>query len=689
MRFGKTRMRALTRGTGWFVVSLAASLLWIHSVSAACKDGVGQNYTFEGTIQLRHNSDPQPLEGVGIKVVTKRGLTRGVSGVHGRTDANGEFRINCQFSASAPGPKRKHDFRVLARFRNDDLKIRKGGWFKNNWHQVGSTNGCNGSGKPLISCNDEPDRTDKTFDTSTKEGKHAYLFWFYSHLQTQMRGHGLGLHDRPVFSKKLAVTYPDKSIISDGSWFLFNIHLEQGDWNDHRVMIHEWMHRWDVGTARGEDHFACLADFTAHHEHPDENFTASRCSGYMEGFAEATAQRLTITLPDVDHAYGAPVTLAALRGRNPPIDSLEDAQRTDIGWENFLKLFWTNNEWDAIGGNSGWQSDCDPPDISVIEMLQIIREGSPNKGRWYRVHSNATFQWFADAMAEHHGDIDQEDADLYAMMGNPANTPQEIYDQECGGGTETARVGLNPGGSVDQADLAAERIKGRVGVPDSANLAGAAQSASFAGRWDTDFGELNLHQVSGYVIGDYADEGVMLGKVSGECVAGVFTNGDRNGVFRFTKDGARDFSGKWAWHGKKPGKDWNGTRQGSADARLTNFTRDGKALETMSNDRTAFDGTYDSSYGKLDLIQRDLFLIGDYGEKGIIAALWDGNSFQGFFTNGGRTGWLDFAFLSKTGEFRDGKWNWVGKSGSRDWSVSDQSDGTPTIDNLTSDVSCR
>lgn len=681
--------RVLTRYLALALAGLAASSLWAQPAFAACKDGVGQQYTFEGTVTLEHNGNRQPLEGVGIKVVTKRGLTRGVAGVHGRTDASGYFRINCQFTASAPGTKRKHDFRVLARFRDAELKIRKGGWFKNNWHAVGSTDGCNGSGKPLISCNDQPDRTDKTFNTNTKEGKHAYLFWFYSHLQDEMRRHGLGLHSRPVFSKRLAVTFPDKSIISDGSWFLFNIHIADNDWDDHRILIHEWMHRWDVGSTSGEGHIACLGDFTAHHEHPDNNRHASRCSGYMEGFAEATAQRLTTTLPDVNNDYRAPRTLGDLQGANPPIDSLRDAQRTDTGWENFLKLFWTNNEWAAIGGNSGWQSDCDPPDISVIQMLQTIRRADPNKGGPSPFHTNATFQWFADTMANHHGDMDQGDADLYAMMGNPGNSPRDIYDQECGGSTGTATGGLNPAANSEQVERAAERIEDGMARPDATDMPDVAAPAKFAGLWATDYGELNLHQVRGYVIGDYADNGVMLGKVSGNCVAGVFTNGDRNGVFRFAKDGSDGFSGEWAWHGNKPSKEWNGQRKGSASTKLNNFTRDDEALETMSNDREVFDGTYRSSYGKLDLIQRDLFLIGDYADNGIIAALWDGNSFRGYFTNGSRTGWLDFAFLSKNGDFRSGEWNWVGESKAKDWTVRSKSAGTPSIDNVTEDVSCR
>lgn len=115
---------------------------------------------------------------------------------------------------------------------------------------------------------------------------------------------------------------------------------------------------------------------------------------------------------------------------------------------------------------------------------------------------------------------------------------------------------------------------------------------------------------------------------------------------------------------------------------------DNQSLRTRDNARKAFDGTYDSRFGQVKLKQRDLFLIGDYGDKGIIAGLWDGNSFRGHFTNEGRTGWFDFAFLSKNGSFQDGEWNWVGSDAPREWRLDKAADATPTLDNVTADIRC-
>lgn len=191
------------------------------------------------------------------------------------------------------------------------------------------------------------------------------------------------------------------------------------------------------------------------------------------------------------------------------------------------------------------------------------------------------------------------------------------------------------------------------------------------------------------MIGDYADAGVMLGRVSGSCLAGVFTNGDRSGRFRFERTDEGRFEGDWAWHGDSLDNDWNGRRAGDAENSLDNFVSpDGKSLQTLDNDRDVFDGVYDSPFGKVALMQQDLFLIGDYSDKGIIAGLWDGNSFRGYFTNDGRTGWFDFAFLSKNGDFQSGEWNWVGNDSGRDWALSEVSGRTPDIDNMTQNVSC-
>jgi len=199
-------------------------------------------------------------------------------------------------------------------------------------------------------------------------------------------------------------------------------------------------------------------------------------------------------------------------------------------------------------------------------------------------------------------------------------------------------------------------------------------AARMAGRWDTQHGELRLKEVGEFVVGDYADRGVLLGRVRNGCLSGIFTNGARNGVFRFKVTGEDRFEGQWAWHGQEPNKSWNGRRTAPEPGAFRNFTRGGQTIRSMANQRNVFDGIYDSNHGQLALWARDLFVIGNYADKGMLVGMWDGNSFVGRFTNGGRTGWFDLAFLSKTGSFRNGQWGWLESSQGGNWDLTEVRD---------------
>ncbi|WP_101067863.1 hypothetical protein [Roseovarius salinarum] len=196
----------------------------------------------------------------------------------------------------------------------------------------------------------------------------------------------------------------------------------------------------------------------------------------------------------------------------------------------------------------------------------------------------------------------------------------------------------------------------------------------FEGRWATNHGELRLHQIRRdpytYVIGDYAGRGILVGRVAedGNCASGVFTNGERSGSFQFILDDTTPdrFGGLWSWHGEPPAGEWTGRRTGAAPDTLRNFARNG-TTRTLPQDRAIMDGLYDSRYGMLDLTSRDLFVLGEYADKGVIAGMWDGNGFVGHFTNGGRTGWFDFDVLSKTGTIRGGQWGWAGEGSRGQW----------------------
>jgi hypothetical protein len=262
------------------------------------------------------------------------------------------------------------------------------------------------------------------------------------------------------------------------------------------------------------------------------------------------------------------------------------------------------------------------------------------------------------------------------------------------GNIQDIRV-TDPAAATVYVDGRERRVEDRAGAGGSSSgsedgSAAGSGGTAFAGSWTSSFGELRLHRIGRFLIGDYADEGVVVAKVTDGCAAGVFTNGGRNGVFRWQATGNGSFQGRWGWHGQGLGKSWNGQRTGPAPDKLTNFTRGTGATRSIDQDRTVFDGRYTSNHGPVTLVSRDLFLIGDYAEKGVLAGMWDGNSFVGRFTNGDRTGWFDLAFYSKTGEFREGQWGWIGQDGGGSWSLSNSANRpAPDLGSLPASVTCR
>jgi hypothetical protein len=647
------------------------------SGARACGGGGNRSYYFSGLLEVRHDGNTEPLEGVQLRIVRKGSPLKWAQGPDAVTDENGKFQVECTFARDRNGVApwgKKIRFKVMARFRDGNFKVRKGGWAKNNWFEVAQREGCkkNGCKKFSFTLNGDERAASKTFDTGTLAGKHAYLWRFYNTLQDEMKQEGVGLTDRPGFRRKLTITYPDRNIRrwwseniqneSSNSWFLFNVHLAEGDWNRQETMIHEWMHRWDVEHTRGSASLVCL--FDKHHKAPNNTSAAAKCSGFMEGFAEATAQ----ALDQAHFGAGSPDAFTHEQMREGDAESYEvntlsEAQRTDIGWQNFLTALWTSNKGAFVSDASSPSGSCfTPKTLGVYDVLQAIKRERPRKAKWL-VSGNSTFEWFTGVLEKQVSDFGAKDARFYQLLGDPSITGSDLQAEMCGEGMETSKEPL--------AD------------------AGAA-SGDFGGVWDTNFGELRLHQIGDYVIGDYADNGVMVGKASGTCVAGVFTNGERNGLFRFdASGGSGQFEGQWAWHGDDLGGTWNGTRTADSATQLQNFTRDGSATQVIDNERTVYDGTYDSPHGEIELLARDLFLVGDYAGKGVIAGMWDGNSYVGRFTNGDRTGWFDFAFFSKNGSFRSGQWGWIGSSGGGDWSLSERSPQTPTPDNMLDDVSCE
>ena len=222
------------------------------------------------------------------------------------------------------------NFAVQLQLQDDDkLKVGKGGWFNTPWDTFKSAagSGCTRFiwtapfvlNADSISPNDLPHR--------------AFIYAVHEKLLRHLAARGVDLKNR------IEVIYPDKHIYNrSNSFFIHKSHIESSDWDDVVTLIHEAMHQWTVNWMRGAESPGCVAD--AHHKSPDK-WKSARCSGFMEGFAQATALALYDDIFSSQEFFGAsgkpvarPITLEKLRTSfyDGAIRKGDDAERTDKGW---------------------------------------------------------------------------------------------------------------------------------------------------------------------------------------------------------------------------------------------------------------------------------------------------------------------------------------------------------------------
>lgn len=641
------------------------------------------DYTFEGRLQaklsshLQNMGNPSPvdLSNVQVRVVRAKGSKLRGKTADTVTGPNGHFKITKKFAKNRSGfgvpGKKDIRFNIDVRFRNNSLKIRKGGWGKVNWHTIARVRDQNGGTNNVGS---------RIFGAHTHRElnkdlavKHAQIFWIYQKAIQKFESEGIG------FPSRVTVTYPHKNIFmkKDKGFAVNNAFLGQddhpGNRDEPRTMMHELIHVWHAQHLPGNATIKCI--FDGHHNDPDKLFP-SRCSGFTEGLAEALGRELSYEL--FGKPKPVPETMEALReakaGKSYALNDIQDAQRSDLGWENFFLFVMRSNEWAVFDSVNSSAVSCNPGNVSVYEILSVLKQENPRPGQ-------ITFASFTNMLDQRAG-LTKANAAIYELLGDPAMTAQQVINRQCGG-SATATGTLTPPKGTDP-----DKIETGAGDFDVSEPS-LDPAAKYTGKWDTNFGQLKLYQVKDYVIGDYADNGVMLGNLSGKCLSGVFTNGDQTGIFRFHLTGDNKFKGQWAWHGEKLSGKWKGTRTAETVSSFQNFDRDGKSIQKSENQRKVYDGIYQSEYGKLELISRDRFLIGDYGSKGIIAGMWTDNGFEGVFTNKDRAGWFDWEFFSKSGNFREGSWGWIGEGRQGNWSMNGVNSKTPRLENMTHPVSCN
>jgi hypothetical protein len=217
----------------------------------------------------------------------------------------------------------------------------------------------------------------------------------------------------------------------------------------------------------------------------------------------------------------------------------------------------------------------------------------------------------------------------------------------------------------------------------------------FGGTWDSSFGQLKLIQTDNVVIGDYGSVGILFGEVvTSDCIAGVFTNGDQYGQFSFRISEAGRFSGVYRFGETGAGQSWDGIQTSALiPGTFANFNTDKVDMPHISNNNATLNGMWQSEHGDLRLRHADLFLFGDYADRGVIAARWDGTQFQGIFTNsslaqGNQVGWATFGADILAGKITDGTWQLQSGSGGS-WKVLDRSGTGSDFTNIVPVGACQ
>ncbi len=119
----------------------------------------------------------------------------------------------------------------------------------------------------------------------------------------------------------------------------------------------------------------------------------------------------------------------------------------------------------------------------------------------------------------------------------------------------------------------------------------AQQPPSFAGTWQTTFGDMVLQQDGVNVTGAYVSAGLtgqITGKVEGRTLTFTYKEpaAAGEGSFDLSPDGA-SFTGRWRVAGTQPWGEWQGQRVDAAGAVVA----------------TTFSGVWNTSFGSMRLTQ--------------------------------------------------------------------------------------
>jgi peptidoglycan hydrolase-like protein with peptidoglycan-binding domain len=174
---------------------------------------------------------------------------------------------------------------------------------------------------------------------------------------------------------------------------------------------------------------------------------------------------------------------------------------------------------------------------------------------------------------------------------------------------------------------------------------------SFTGTWQTGRGKLNLVQYivgnQRYVVGDFAGQGVIAGRVTGNCASGIFTDdtAQRYGAFRFRFEG-NELDGEWRWPDSFVTNAWDGSYDGEQITSMQNFSSAGSFPITTGrgvNPQSGLWAINNMAYGQMHSMVASNIWVGDLNPGGVMVALSnDGRTYHGVMTDEGRPSDVSF-----------------------------------------------
>lgn len=174
---------------------------------------------------------------------------------------------------------------------------------------------------------------------------------------------------------------------------------------------------------------------------------------------------------------------------------------------------------------------------------------------------------------------------------------------------------------------------------------------SFTGSWQTERGPLNLVQYivgnQRYVVGDFGGQGVIAGRVVGNCASGIFTDdmANRYGAFRFRFDG-NELDGEWRWPDSLATNSWDGSYGGEQITSMRNFSDAGSFPITTGrgvNPQSGLWSINNMAYGQMHGMVASNIWVGDLNPGGTMVALSnDGITYHGVMIDEGRPSDVSF-----------------------------------------------